>query len=84
MSPEVIAVDELGTDDVGMIKKSIFCGCRILATAHGEGRKEWFSEGGRESRVPGIPFERYVFLKAEGPPGQILAVCDGAGDVLWE
>lgn len=83
MSPEVIAVDELGgEDDVAMAKKSIYCGCKLLATAHGEGREDWFLKGGRTERVNDIPFERYIFLKAEGPPGQIAEVCDATGGVL--
>lgn len=83
MSPEVIAVDELGgTEDIAMLKRSIYCGCKIIATAHGEGWKEWFAEDGKEARVSDIPFERYIFLKPEDPPGQIATVCDGTGGVL--
>ncbi|MBO5353920.1 MAG: stage III sporulation protein AA [Lachnospiraceae bacterium] len=45
MSPEVIAVDELGGErELEWIEKSIYCGCTILATAHGEGRDGWFRE----------------------------------------
>ncbi len=45
MSPEVIAVDELGGErELELIEKSIYCGCTILATAHGEGRDGWFRE----------------------------------------
>lgn len=84
MSPEVIAVDELGgAEDIATMKKSIYCGCKLLATAHGEDREAWFFKGGRSERVSDIPFERYIFLKADGPPGQIAEVCDAAGGVLW-
>lgn len=83
MSPEVIAVDELGgAEDIATMKKSIYCGCKLLATAHGEGREDWFLKGGRVERVSDIPFERYIFLKADGPPGQIAEVCDAAGGIL--
>lgn len=75
MSPEVIAVDELGGDkDVELIKKSIYCGCTILATAHGEKNSNWFSEKGRFDF-----FERYVFLKPGGSPGVIEGVFDQSG-----
>ena len=81
MSPEVIAVDELGgAADTECVKKSIYCGCTILATAHGEGKGVWFSEKGAGKRglEPGI-FERYVFLKP-GTPGTVECICDGAGE----
>lgn len=66
MSPEVIAVDELGGDkEMEMIERSMYCGCTILATAHGESRKG--------------NFERYVFLKPGENPGILDKVCDGNG-----
>lgn len=84
MSEDVIAMDELGgEEDIAMVKKSIFCGCKILATAHGEDKKEWFEQGGKDAKISDVPFERYVFLKADGPPGQISAVCDAKGREVW-
>lgn len=80
MSPEVIAVDELGGErELELIEKSIYCGCSILATAHGENRETWFSEAGgkRKQQLAGI-FERYVFLKP-GKPGCVDVVCDSKG-----
>ena len=78
MSPEVIAVDELGgAADIDMVKKSMYCGCTILATAHGEGGEEWFN--GKDKRVPEGLFERYVFLKTREQPGVVSAVCDSLG-----
>ena len=77
-------MDELGGDeDIAVVKKSIYCGCKILATAHGEDSTEWFHTGGKVARTESLPFERYVFLKPDGPPGQIAEVCDAAGGVLW-
>ena len=83
MSPEVIAVDELGGEkDVESIRQSMYCGCTILATAHGEGRKRWFAPDGTERQrgIPGGMFERYVFLKPEDEPGMVEAVCDRNGE----
>lgn len=38
MSPRVVAVDELGSrEELNQLKRAQACGCRILATAHGEG-----------------------------------------------
>ncbi|MCM1057279.1 MAG: stage III sporulation protein AA [Firmicutes bacterium] len=41
MSPEVIAIDELGNgDELEALSRAAVCGCRILATAHGESRED--------------------------------------------
>lgn len=82
MSPEVIAVDELGGErDVEVMEKSIYCGCTILATAHGAGKDDWFSESFNGSRksIPLGMFERYVFLKPGGVPGIVERICDSMG-----
>lgn len=76
MSPEVIAVDELGGEkDMEVIRKSIYCGCTILATAHGEGKNGRF---GKE-QVDEM-FERYVFLKPGAMPGIVEEICNKAGE----
>jgi len=82
MSPEVIAVDELGgRTDIEMIERSVYCGCTILATAHGEGRNQWFdvAEAGKK-RIPDGLFERYVFLNPGERPGVIEAICNARGE----
>ena len=81
MSPEVIAVDEIGGGkDREVIEKAVSCGCTILATMHGERRKFGFSEGELwNQRLSGNVFERYVFLKPGASPGVIEAVLDGNG-----
>ena len=86
MSPEVIAVDELGGEqDMEMIKRSVYCGCTILATAHGEGKTAWFQKNntGSGSLLDGV-FERYVFLKAGDVPGKIDVICNAAGEEVWK
>lgn len=81
MSPEIIAVDELGgAEDIAMIKKSIYCGCTILATAHGEDSEEWFYNGGMKKRIGESLFERYVFLENGRVPGQIKEICARDGE----
>ena len=36
MSPEVIAIDELGgVQDIDAVKQVIHCGCKVIATIHG-------------------------------------------------
>lgn len=44
MSPEVIAIDELGDgEELEALRRAAVCGCRILATAHGESREDVMS-----------------------------------------
>lgn len=75
MSPEVLAVDELGGEaDVDVIHKSIACGCTILATVHGEKKDGRFQKGNRLGF-----FERYVFLKPGGSPGVVDCILDSCG-----
>ena len=81
MSPEVIAVDEIGGEkDRAVIEKSISCGCTILATVHGERKEFDFSKDCPLSgRISGKIFERYVFLKQGLSPGEIELICDSKG-----
>ena len=65
MSPQVIAVDELGEDaDIRALHKAAACGCRLLATMHGTDEKD-------AARRLGIDeicrmFDRIVILKGRG------------------
>ena len=85
MSPEVIAVDELGgKEDIECIQRSIYCGCTILATAHGEGKQKWFTENGTKPVGMGTGlFERYVFLKPGPVPGKVDSICNQKGEEVW-
>lgn len=41
MSPQVIAIDELGSDgELKALRQAAACGCKILATIHGEDRRD--------------------------------------------
>ena len=65
-----------------MIKKSIYCGCSILATIHGEDKRQWFLEGGKQRGVD--LFERYVFLKQGKEPGIIESICNRNGEEVMK
>ena len=62
------------------MEKSIYCGCSILATVHGEDKNQWFFEGGMEMRKGIELFERYIFLKKGEHPGVIEAICNRNGE----
>lgn len=77
MGPEVIAVDEIGAEeDVHAIEYAMHCGCKMIATAHGEsleelGKKPVFDQMIREKR-----FERYVLLGNRNHVGEIEGIYD--------
>jgi len=49
MSPQVIAIDELGSDgELRALRQAEACGCKILATVHGENWKDVESRFGSE------------------------------------
>ena len=65
MSPQVIAVDELGEDaDIRALHKAAACGCRLLATIHGTDEKDAARRLGIHE-ICGM-FDRIVILKGRG------------------
>lgn len=85
MSPQVIAVDEIGErEEICAIEYALHCGCKMLATAHGVSmeemkRKPFFEQMIREKR-----FERYVVLGNEHHIGEILGIYDENGNYIFE
>ena len=68
MSPQVIAIDELGSEgELKALEQAAACGCRILATAHGENRQDVERRFGRERAFWERLFGLFIVLgKAEG------------------
>lgn len=64
MSPQVLAVDELGTkEDFEAVEQALNCGCKILGTIHAGNLKELSRKENLRTWVTGNVFERYVLLK---------------------
>ena len=74
MSPVVVAVDELGKEeDFKAVEAVIHCGCRLIATAHGDSVEETLSQ----------PFfQRYIFLGKHDRAGIVEGIYDGNGKCL--
>lgn len=68
MSPQVIAIDELGGDgEIRALGQASACGCKILATVHGEDRQDVEHRFGLEAVFWERLFERFLILgKEEG------------------
>ena len=65
MSPQVIAVDELGDEqDLRALHKAAVCGCGLLATVHGDDEEDASKRLG-ETDLREM-FERIVILKGRG------------------
>ena len=84
MTPKVIAVDEIGGEaDIRAIKTAANCGCKILATVHGNSledirRKPLFSRL-VEERL----FERYIILHNLGGVGTVKQIAGEDGRTLY-
>ena len=84
MAPKVLAVDEIGTSDVPAIESVLRCGCKVLATLHGECMEDYLEKPGFAALVKERVFERYIFLNQRGVPGKVAAIYDRNFKVLWE
>ncbi len=58
MAPDIIAVDELGTqEDIVTVNKAIYQGVALLATAHGKNEND--------AKKIDVPFDRYIILSSD-------------------
>lgn len=83
MSPQVIAVDELGApEDVQAMKYAMHCGCKMIATVHGESMEEIQRKPLFEEMIRERCFERYVVLRNGRSIGEIAEIYDKYGKKL--
>jgi len=77
MSPDVIAVDELGgKDDAAAVHAVLTAGVKLLCTAHGNDLEDVRKNPALAGLVNGGIFERYIILDA---PGQVAKILDEGG-----
>lgn len=82
MAPEIIAVDEIGSNqDASAVDYVINCGIRVIATVHGLDMNEIRNKPVLGSLVKEQAFKRYILLMA-GKTGIIDKVFDGRGSVI--
>ena len=84
MSPEILAVDEIGGgEDLSALKAAVRCGCRILATIHCSDLEELWSKPGWEDCRKQKIFSRYVVLEnREGI--RSFQVSGAGGEILFD
>lgn len=75
MSPDVVAVDEIGTgEDIRAIESVVNCGCKLLATVHGNSMEDMKQKPLLNRLVESHVFERYIVLDAKPHAGSVQAI----------
>ena len=80
MAPQVLAVDELGSDkDIEALRMASGCGCNLLATIHGNSLKEIQNKDYMRYVIEESLFERYVVLARRSGKCVIEGIYDQEG-----
>ncbi|MBH1940196.1 stage III sporulation protein AA [Mobilitalea sibirica] len=84
MSPQIIAVDEIGSkEDLEAIDYVIGCGCKLIATVHGSSIEDIKSKPVLSELVQKKLFERYVLLSNVNGIGHLDEIYDTVGRKLY-
>ena len=79
MTPEVIAADELGSQEDRYALESVFhCGCHLVATAHGTS----FAASARSPLLHTLFQQRLFLLSGRPSPGTVIQISDADGNLL--
>ncbi|MCM1047966.1 MAG: stage III sporulation protein AA [Clostridiales bacterium] len=77
MSPDILAVDELGSaKDVEAIHQALQCGCKMLATIHGFSLEEVERKEYMKSVIKEQLFDRYMLLGKKNDKCVIIGIYD--------
>jgi stage III sporulation protein AA len=83
MSPQVIAVDEIGSrEDLEAIDHVISCGCKLIATVHGSSIEDVKSKPVLGELLEKKLFERYVILNNVKEIGHLEDIYDSLGNKI--
>lgn len=85
MSPEIIAIDEIGKEEeILALEYAMHCGCKILGSVHGSSLEEIKKKPILKLLMEGKMFERYIVLGNTPKVGSIKGVYDGSSNLLYE
>ncbi len=85
MSPRVIAVDEVGSkEDIEAIEYVINCGCKLIATVHGNSLLDVKGKPLLKKLIEDKLFERYILLSNKGSVGHLEEVYDREGNGIYK
>jgi len=84
MSPQVIAVDEIGSrEDLEAMEYVMNCGCKLIATVHGNSIDDIRQKPVLRRLIQERWFERYVVLNGRKRPGNVEQIYDARGTRLY-
>lgn len=85
MSPEVVAVDELGDyEDIHAIESVVHCGCKLFATVHGSSIEDIKRKPLMQRLMQEKVFERYIVLQNRDRAGRVRSIFDERGTNLYD
>ncbi|SHJ83284.1 stage III sporulation protein AA [Anaerocolumna jejuensis DSM 15929] len=85
MSPRVIAVDEVGSkEDIEAIEYVINCGCKLIATVHGNSLLDVKGKPLLKKLIEDKLFERYILLSNKGSVGHLEEIYDREGNGIYK
>lgn len=78
MSPDIIAVDEIGgEDDIGAIYEALRAGIKLIATIHGDGLEDLKYRSNLNKIMQERIFQRFIVLDRTKGVGTIGSILDG-------
>lgn len=84
MAPQVIAVDEIGSErDAEALENVFYSGCKILATVHGSSLEEIKKKPLIRRMMEGRVFERYVLLGFSPRAGSVRKILNGQEETIF-
>ena len=84
MSPQVIAVDEIGSrEDMEAMIHVMNCGCKLIATVHGSSIEDIRSKPILRKLLQERIFERYIVMNSQEQIGKIAEIFDCQGNPLY-
>lgn len=85
MSPDVIAVDELGrAEDIRAVEEVLNAGVKLIATVHGSDMADLEQRPHLRELIEKQIFQRYVFLSMRKGVGTVEKICDNKGKIIWK
>lgn len=83
MSPRVIAVDEIGSqEDMKAIEYVLNCGCKLIATVHGSSMEDIRNKPVLKNLVNEGIFQRYILLSNRKQVGTLEKIYNERGETL--
>ncbi len=84
MSPQILAVDELGAkEDFYAVEQAMNCGCRLIGTVHAGSIQELSEKENMKIWMERGIFQRYIILKKQADGKRVFEVYDERRERLW-